>query len=81
VSLRVHSRLCLFALRRKMHRGRLRYDPSAAFVYGVFIDKATNIADGTVGAAARALFRDQIASALKTWKDCPNVMNPMRPIR
>lgn len=43
------------------------------FVYGVFINKATNINDGTVGTAARELLRGQINSALKTWNVCPNI--------
>jgi|GEM_PF-6240272 len=45
------------------------------FVYGVFVNKATTIADGTVGTAAKELFKGQIRSALQTWKDCPNVVN------
>ncbi|HKR02025.1 MAG TPA: serine hydrolase [Pyrinomonadaceae bacterium] len=46
------------------------------FVYGVFIDKANNINDGTIGTAASELFRTEIRSALKTWKDCRMIMNP-----
>jgi len=51
------------------------------FVYGVFINKATTIADGTVGTAAKELFRERIKSALQTWKDCPNVIERIQPPR
>jgi hypothetical protein len=45
------------------------------FVFGVFINKATKITDGTVGTAASELFRPQIREALKGWKNCANVIS------
>lgn len=43
------------------------------YVYGVFINKATQIADGTTSTAASELFRGEIREALKSWNKCPNV--------
>jgi hypothetical protein len=43
------------------------------YVYGVFVDKATQIADGTVSTAASELFRGEIRDALKAWTKCPSV--------
>ena len=43
------------------------------YVYGVFINKATKIADGTVSTAASELFKGEIREALKSWKKCPSV--------
>jgi hypothetical protein len=45
------------------------------FVFGVFINKATNITEGTVGTAAGELFRTQIREALKSWKNCATVVS------
>lgn len=54
--------------------GFARTDPRG-FVFGVFINKAKKINDGTIGTAASELFREQIRAALTMWKACPNVMN------
>jgi len=44
-----------------------------SYVYGVFVDRARNVADTTVSAAASELFRNTIREALKSWTDCPRV--------
>ena len=52
------------------------------YVYGVFINKATQIADGTTGTAASELFRKPIRDALKSWHVCPKIqfkVNETRP--
>lgn len=43
------------------------------YVYGVFINKATQIADGTASTAASELFRSEIREGLKSWKRCAQV--------
>lgn len=45
------------------------------FVFGVFINKATNITEGTLGTASSELFRTQIRDALKGWKNCATVVS------
>jgi len=54
--------------------GFAQTDPRG-FVFGVFINKAKNINDGTIGTVASELFREQIRNALQMWKACPNVMS------
>ncbi len=43
------------------------------YVYGVFINKATQIAEGTASTAASELFRSEIREGLKSWKRCAQV--------
>jgi hypothetical protein len=54
--------------------GFAQTDPRG-FVFGVFINKAKTINDGTIGTVASELFREQIRNALQMWKACPNVMS------